>query len=141
MKRRDALKVIALSGVAVSIAGAYDKALIVNKEDMKLQDPKNPNEFEYKHLPQISIKDKDKKGYTLVEITVGQKDIIHPSDADHWIYKIDLYADDKLVGYTELEPVISRGYYSTRVKLDGVKELKSTAFCNLHGNYTATKTL
>ncbi|ASM35502.1 desulfoferrodoxin ferrous iron-binding domain [Campylobacter sputorum subsp. bubulus] len=141
MKRRDALKVIALSGVAVSIAGAYDKALIVNKEDMKLQDPKNPNEFEYKHLPEISIKDKDKKGYTLIEITVGQKDIIHPSDADHWIYKIELYADDKLVGYTELEPVISRGYYSTRVKLDGVKELKSTACCNLHGNYTATKIL
>lgn len=141
MKRRDALKVIALSGVAVSMASAYDKELIVNTENIKIQDPKNPTDFEKKHLPDISIKDKDSKGYTLIEITVGQGGIIHPSDKDHWVYKIDLFADDKLIGFTELEPVISRGYYSTRVKLDGVKELKSTAYCNQHGNFTATKKL
>lgn len=137
MNRRDALKAIAISGVAVSIASAYDEKLIVNKEYIKLSDPNNPSDFEYKHLPLISIKDKDAKGYTLVEITVGQKDIIHPSEAEHWIYKIDLYADDKFIGYADLEPVISRGYFSARVKLDGVKQLKSTAFCNLHGNFTA----
>ncbi|PSM51785.1 desulfoferrodoxin [Campylobacter blaseri] len=138
MKRRDALKALAISAVAVSSLSAYDEKLIVNKQDMVVKDPKNPTDFEAKHLPAIHIGNKDEKGYTLVEITVGQLGIIHPSEANHWIYKIDLYADDKLVSVVNLEPVISRGYLSARVKLDDVKVLKSTAFCNLHGNFTAT---
>ncbi|NLK66454.1 MAG: twin-arginine translocation pathway signal protein [Campylobacteraceae bacterium] len=142
MKRRDALKVMGLSAVALSTLNAYDKELIVNTYDMELDDPKNPNEHEYKHMPEIVVTNNvDAKGYTLVEVTVGQKEIIHPSDADHWIYKIDLFADDKLIATADLEPVISRGYLSARVKLDGVKELSSKTYCNLHGNYVAKVTL
>lgn len=142
MKRRDALKVIGVGAVALTTLNAYDKELIANTADMELTDPKNPTDFEYKHMPEIKITDNvDAKGYTLVEVTVGQKGIIHPSDADHWIYKIDLFADEKLVATTELEPVILRGYLGARVKLEGIKELSSKAYCNLHGNFVSKVTL
>lgn len=138
MKRRDALKAILAAGVAASVVNAYDEKLITNKNDMVVKDPENPTEFELKHLPEISIKDADKSGFTLVEVTVGQKDIIHPSVDNHWIYEIELFADDKLVGKATLEPSISRGYLSARVNLKDVKNLKAIARCNLHGNFTAT---
>ncbi|WP_297574520.1 desulfoferrodoxin family protein [uncultured Campylobacter sp.] len=138
MKRRDALKVLGASAVAFSALGAYDDTLIINTKDIEIKDWDNLTDFEAKHLPEISIKDKDEKGFTLVEITVGQKNIIHPSEEKHWIYEIDLYADDKLVGKTSLEPMISRGFFSTRVDLQGVKKLTSTARCNLHGNFTCS---
>ena len=138
MNRREALSAGALLIASVSMLNAYDEKLIVNTKDMELQDPKNPTDFEYKHMPQIELKEKDEKGYTLVEITVGQEGIIHPSDANHWIYAIELYADDKLVAHADLEPVISRGFLSARVQLEGVKELKSITKCNLHGNYSAS---
>lgn len=142
MKRRDVLKVMGLSAVALSTLNAYDEKLITNKKDMELKDPNNPSDFEHKHMPDIKVTDNvDAKGYTLVEVSVGQKDIIHPSDAGHWIYKIDLLADGKLVASADLEPVISRGCMSARVKLEGVKELSSKAYCNLHGNFVAKVTL
>jgi superoxide reductase len=74
----------------------------------------------------------------MVEITVGQNGIIHPSTPDHWIDFIELYADDKLVGKSTLEAEISRGAASFAVKLDGVKTLTSKAGCNLHGIWTAS---
>ncbi|QCD52922.1 desulfoferrodoxin family protein [Campylobacter sp. RM16192] len=141
MKRRDALKALVVAGVAVSSACAYDEKLITNKKDMMPKDPMNLTEFEAKHLPEIMVKDVDAKGWTLVEVTVGQKNIIHPSEAKHWIYEVDLFADDKLVSKVSLEPETSRGYLAARVNLKGVKTLRSTARCNLHGNFTHTITL
>lgn len=138
MQRRDALKAIVASSLAVSAINAYDEKLIKNTKDMAVKDPANPSKFEAKHLPCIKVSnDVDENGYTLVQITVGQEGIIHPSVANHWIYELDLWADDKLIAKLDLEPVISRGYLGARVKLEGIKELKSTAKCNLHGNYTA----
>jgi len=96
---------------------------------------------ELKHSPLVTLKEKDAKGYTLVEITVGQGGIIHPSTPDHWIDFIELYADDKLVGKSTLEPEISRGAASFALKLDNVKVLKAKAGCNLHGIWTTTVTL
>ncbi|MGG7048838.1 MULTISPECIES: desulfoferrodoxin family protein [unclassified Campylobacter] len=141
MKRRDALKAIVVAGVAVGSVSAYDEKLITNKNDITPKDPQNLTEFEAKHLPDIMVKDADAKGFTLVEVTVGQKEIIHPSEAKHWIYEIELFADDKLVGKASLEPEISRGFLSARVNLKDVKTLKAIARCNLHGNFTHTITL
>ncbi len=137
MDRRDMLKGAAAATLAVSMLGAYDQKKIVNTQKMQPKDPKNPTPAELKHMPEIRMGGKDAKGYTLVEVTVGQHDIIHPSTADHWIYEIALFADGKSVGKVSLEPVISRGYLAARVKLDGVKRLSAVAKCNLHGDWEA----
>lgn len=138
MNRRNALKTMAVAAAAVTSLGAYDKTLITNTKDIEIKDPAHLTEFEAKHLPDIKIGEKDTAGYTLVEVTIGQQNIIHPSTAKHWIYEIELFADDKLVGKVDLEPVTSRGYLGARVKLDDVKVLKSISRCNLHGNFIAS---
>ena len=138
MTRRDIIKIASLTTLATITASAFDEKLLVNKNNVEPKDPKNLTKGEKKHTPSIRIGGKDKAGYTLVEVTVGQDDIIHPSTQKHWIYEIELYADDKKIDTVSLEPVLSRGYLGTRVKLDEVKSLKSVAKCNLHGNYTAT---
>lgn len=142
MKRRDVLKVagIAVATMAVG-AQATEVNPAMNRTEMKPQDTAKPTDFELKHLPQITVKEKDANGYTTVEITIGQGGIIHPSTPDHWIDFITLYADDKLVGKSTLEAEISRGVAAFAVKLDNVKTLTSKAGCNLHGIWTASATL
>ncbi|MDD3592640.1 MAG: desulfoferrodoxin family protein [Sulfurovum sp.] len=145
MNRRDVLKAagIAIATAAVS-ANATETASAtppMNRIDMKPQDPAKPTDFELKHMPQITVKEKDNTGYTMVEITIGQNGIIHPSTPDHWVDFIELYADDKLVGKNVLEADISRGATAFAVKLDGVKTLTSKAGCNLHGIWTASVAL
>mgnify|MGYP000479117074 CR=1 FL=1 len=142
MNRREALKV---AGVAAMVAtvGAEAKMAVehMNRMEMKPKDPEKMEKGELKHTPQVTLKEIDAKGYTLVEITVGQGGIIHPSTPDHWIDFIELYADDKLVGKSTLEPEISRGAASFALKLDNTKVLKAKAGCNLHGIWTTTVTL
>jgi desulfoferrodoxin-like iron-binding protein len=141
MNRREVLKTAALAALATTVASAYDEKLIVNRTKMKIADPAHPTKAELKHTPDITLGSKDAAGYTLVEVTVGKEGIIHPSKPDHWIYEIELYADGKLVDKVSLEPVISRGYLGSRVKLDGVKALSAVAKCNLHGDWESTLTL
>ncbi len=142
MNRREALKVVGATALLTAV-GSEAKMLEehMNRLDMKPKDPSKMDEGELKHSPQITIKEKDAKGYTIVEITVGQGGIIHPSTPDHWIDYISLYADDKLVGKNILEPEISRGATLFAVKLDKVKTLTAKAGCNLHGIWTSTVSL
>jgi len=141
MTRRDMMKMAALAAVATTSATAYDEKLIANTEKMTPKDPKNMTKGELKHTPEITLGSKDASGYTLVEVSVGQGGIIHPSTDNHWIYEVSLYADGKLVDMVSLEPSISRGYLGTRVKLDGVKTLKAVAKCNLHGDWESSHAL
>ncbi|MBA1419852.1 MAG: twin-arginine translocation pathway signal protein [Epsilonproteobacteria bacterium] len=141
MTRRDMMKMAALAAVATTSATAYDEKLIANTEKMTPKDPKNMTKGELKHTPEITLGSKDAAGYTLVEVSVGQEGIIHPSTDNHWIYEVSLHADGKLVDMVSLEPSISRGYLGTRVKLDGVKTLKAVAKCNLHGDWESSHTL
>lgn len=139
MDRRKALKVAGLAAVVAAVgAEAKMPEEYMNRIEMKAKNPAKMDPGELKHTPLITLGEKDAKGYTLVEITVGQGGIIHPSTPDHWIDFIELYADGKLVGKNTLEPEISRGATSFALKLDSVKELKSRAGCNLHGIWTST---
>jgi len=137
MNRRDAIKVVGATALLAAVgAEAKMKEEHMNRTEMKPKDSAHMTKGELKHSPKVTIKDKDAKGYTLVEINIGQAGIIHPSTPDHWIDFIELYADNKLVGKSTLEPEISRGVASFAVKLDGVKALKAKAGCNLHGIWT-----
>ncbi|MEA1983439.1 MAG: desulfoferrodoxin family protein [Campylobacterota bacterium] len=139
MNRREALKVVGATAVVAAVgAEAKEQEPYMNRMEMKPQNPAKLNKGELKHSPLITLKGKDAKGYTTVEITVGQGGIVHPSTPDHWIDFISLWADDKLVGKSTLEPEISRGIASFAVKLDNVKMLSSKAGCNLHGIWTST---
>jgi len=139
MDRRSALKVVGVTAVLAAVgAEAKMKEEYMNRLEMKPKNPAKMEKGELKHSPQITLKDTDTKGYTLVEITVGQGGIIHPSTPDHWIDFISLSVDGKPVGKSTLEPEISRGYSAFRVKLDGVKTLTAKAGCNLHGIWTTT---
>ena len=139
MNRRDALKVAGLTAMMVAVsAEAKMEVEHMNRMEMKPKDSSKMEKGELKHSPLITMKEKDAKGYTLVEVSVGQGGIIHPSTPDHWIDFIELYADDKLVGKSTLEPEISRGVASFALKLDNVKVLKAKAGCNLHGIWTST---
>ncbi len=142
MNRREAIKVAGVAAMMVAVSAEAKMAVDqMNRMEMKPKDPTKLDKGELKHSPQVTVKDKDAKGYTLVEITIGQGGIIHPSTPDHWIDFIELYADDKLVGKSTLEPEISRGEASFAVKLDNVKVLKAKSGCNLHGIWTTTVTL
>ncbi len=142
MNRREALKVVGVTAVLAAVgAEAKMKEEYMNRLEMKPKNPAKMEKGELKHSPQVTIKGKDSKGYTLVEITVGQAGIIHPSTPDHWIDFISLAADGKLVGKSTLEPEISRGVASFAVKLDNVKTLTAKAGCNLHGIWTTTTSL
>lgn len=138
MKRRDAIKLAALAALATTYASAYDEKLIVNRKKMEIKDAANPTELELKHSPEIKIGSIDGKGYSLVEVNIGQKGVIHPSEAKHWIYEIELYADAKKVASVSLEPITSRGYLAARVNIKDVKELLAISKCNIHGEYSAS---
>lgn len=140
MKRRTALKlsVLALAMTSVTSASAYESSKIVNRMKMKIKDSMNPTKGELKHTPEIRFGNTDKKGFVTVEVTIGQEGIIHPSSESHWIYKIDLYANGKKVSTVDLEPEISNGYLATKVKKDGLTELRAIAWCNLHGEWEST---
>ncbi len=142
MNRREAMKVAGVAAMMVAVSAEAKMAEEhMNRMEMKPKDPAKLDKGELKHTPLITVKEKDAKGYTLVEINIGQGGIIHPSTQDHWIDFIELYADDKLVGKSALEPEISRGTASFSVKLDSVKVLKARSGCNLHGIWTSTITL
>lgn len=139
MDRRKALKVAGVAAVTMAVgAEAKMAAEYMNRLEMKPKNPAKMDKGELKHSPLITLKEKDSKGYTLVEILVGQGGIIHPSTQDHWIDFIELYADGKLVGKSTLEPEISRGATAFALKLDNIKELKAKAGCNLHGIWTSS---
>ena len=140
MKRRTALKTSLLALLATPLL-AYNESKIVNKLKMKKKDASHPTKGELKHTPSIRTGAVDKNGYLLVEVTVGEKGIIHPSTPDHWIYKIELYANGAKVSQADLEPLISTGYLITKVKKEGLKELKAIASCNLHGEWENTLTI
>ena len=142
MNRREAIKVAGMAAMMVAVSAEAKMELEhMNRMEMKPKDPTKLDKGELKHSPLVTIKDKNAKGYTLIEITIGQGGIIHPSTPDHWIDFIELYADDKLVGKSIMEPEISAGAASFLVKLDNVKVLKARSGCNLHGIWTTTVTL
>ena len=152
MKRREALKGLAALGIFATVPSVakderfcdvYSKysPLIHNRTKMHIKNPANPTKGELKHTPEIKIGETNKKGFTKVEVTLGQKGIIHPSTDKHYIDFIEVYADNKLVGRTVFEPGEAMGYVSYNVKLDGVKKIKAVAGCNIHGIWENSVTL
>jgi len=152
MERRKALKSIGQLGILGLTAGTFlssckedkkqEKIIQIKKETpvetknrqlMKIKDSANPTKAELKHTPEIILGDKDEKGFTLINITVGSKGIIHPTKKDHWIDFVKLYKDDQLVGQLNIESGMARGFAGFKVNLENAKYLKAIIGCNIHG--------
>lgn len=169
MKRREIIKVLGLSAVAGSVGllsactsnpekevvatdtltkpeeekielSERDKK-IVNRQELSFHDPENPTDFELKHTPEINVLKKDENGFTEVKINIGQKGIIHPTEENHWIDFLTLWADDKQVAHIEYEAGIASGFAIFKLKLDGVKSIKAQIGCNIHGIWAYTLNL
>jgi superoxide reductase len=81
MNRRDAIKTVGatVALAAVSVQAKAEEPYF-NRHEMKPENPAKLSKSELKHSPQMELKARDEKGYTTVEITVGQRGIIHPWD-------------------------------------------------------------
>jgi len=115
--------------------------LIVNRKYNKFKDPKNPTKGELKHTPDIEIGKEDENGFSLITITVGMENIIHPSTKEHWIDYITLYLNNNQVAHTEFINGGIRGYSKYYLKLTKGDILRAEAGCNLHGIYDNTITI
>ena len=141
MNRREAIKLTTVVALGAAVSLDAHNSPKKNRVVMTPKDAKNLTKGELKHTPLITIGQKDSKGYTLVEITVGQGGIIHPSTHVHFIDFISLSANGNKVGTSTLEAEISRGTASFSVKLDGVKTLTAESGCNLHGIWSSSVAL
>jgi len=150
MKRRNFLKFGAVALVATStqtfaneskeIVYTKYRANIYNRNKYSKNDT-NPTKGELKHTPEIKIGKTDKNGFTPIEITIGQKGIIHPTSKEHWIDFIELFGDNELLARTFFEPGTSMGYVVYKVKLQNIKKLTARSGCNKHGIWEESVTL
>jgi len=147
MERRNFLKLGAVAIVATSTQTMANdikdntpytkyRDKIYNRNHYQKSDKATKGEL--KHTPEIKIGNVDNKGYTLIEITIGQEGIIHPSTKEHWIDFIELEGDGQLLARTFFEPGTSMGYVAYKVKLNGIKKLIAREGCNKHGIWEET---
>ena len=115
--------------------------LIINRQEMTFQDTENPTDFELKHTPEFVVGETDENGFTMIEIKIGSKGIVHPTEENHWIDYLDLYQNDKLVGHIEYGNGIARGYTVFMVKAESGSLLRAEAGCNIHGIWQNTMTM
>ena len=115
--------------------------LIVNRNKFSFKDPENPTDFEYKHTPLITLGQQNAKGHTRVDILLGQHDIIHPTDPNHWIDYISLYNNEQLIGHVEFEINQAGGFTSFYTPLKPGDQLRAESGCNLHGIWQSQLTV
>ena len=162
MQRREAFKkmslfgLLGISGMAVMSCTANEKEivkevipavvpavipsvkseremLLINRQEMTFVDPENPTDHEYKHTPDITFGDTDEKGNVMVKITIGQKGIIHPALAEHWVDQLDVYVNDiKKIGL-EFGNGGIRAFGNFYLAINKGDTIKAVAACNIHG--------
>ena len=125
----------------IKVNKEVEEPSLMNRQPMTIQNPEKPTDFELKHTPEIKLGDKDEKGFTKVEVLIGSKGIIHPTQTDHWIDYLKLFKNDKLVGEMIIEPGMASGFSGFRVDLKDAKQIKAVIGCNLHGIWESTLTI
>ena len=108
----------------------------VNRPD----DPENLSDLEKKHLPVIDAPETVRKGQSFdVTVEVG-KLLAHPSDPEHFIEFIDLYADDSFLARLDLTAVTTCPKATLCLSLPHeAEELRAYERCNIHGVWVGTK--
>ena len=130
--KKEEIAIAAAAAVVPENVSERDK-LIVNRERKSFADPNNPTKGELKHTPDISFGDTDEKGNVLLNITVGQQGIIHPSTAKHWIDEIVVYVNDREMISVNYANGGVRGFGDFYLALNKGDNITVEAACNLHG--------
>lgn len=112
--------------------------LIVNRIEMSIADTDNITDFENKHTPEITIGEKDEKGFAKIMVNVGSNGIEHPSVDNHWIDFMTLYIDGEEFKHLEIEAGDGSTKQEFFVPLENVKEVKVILGCNIHGIWQNT---
>jgi superoxide reductase len=108
----------------------------------KETDPANMSDLEKKHVPVITAPDSVKKGECFdVAVEVG-KHKAHPSDPDHFINFVELYADHRYLGRAHFSHTTMCPVVKFCVQLDHIhKELRAFEWCNIHGTWEGVRPL
>ncbi len=104
-------------------------------------DPRNLSELEGKHLPLIRAPETVRKGECFeVSIEVGQGRA-HPSEREHFIEFVDLYADDTYLGRVSFTAATTcpRATLAVVLPKKCFRELRACARCNLHGMWSSSR--
>jgi superoxide reductase len=99
-------------------------------------DPEEMSALEKKHVPVITAPDTVKKGECFeVTVEVGKyKD--HPSDPDHFINFVELYADDTYLARAHFVHGKTCPVVKFCISLDHIHEqLRAFEWCNIHGTW------
>ncbi len=113
--------------------------LIVNRTEMSVENSGSITDFENKHTPEITIGEKDEKGFAKIMVNVGSNGIDHPSTDNHWIDFMTLYIDGEEFKHIEIEAGEGSTKQEFFVPLENVKEVKVVLGCNIHGIWQNTK--
>ena len=124
---------ISTDSVIVAVDQKSREELIVNRDTIEIKDSLNPTDFELKHTPEITLGEKDEKGYAKIYIFLGSEGIKHPEEESHWIDFIDLYSDGKLYKHHEFANDSSAGKIQYFIPLEKAKKITVYSGCNLHG--------
>ena len=126
-------KAVPLEAAVIPKYKSERELLITNREHKTFADPANPTKAELKHTPEITFGEKDDKGNTMVNVTVGMKGIIHPSTKEHWIDFIKVYVNNRMVVDSEFANGGIRGFAQFYVALKKGDVVRAEAACNIHG--------
>lgn len=104
----------------------------------KIQSNENPETtLEKKHIPIIEAPDKVKAG-EFFEVTVKMGEVEHPTEAEHFIQYVELYADYYQLGRLNFTPEM-KPEATFKIKLEEDCTLRAFEFCNLHDQWMAEK--
>lgn len=118
------------------VCGAKKEAFEQDNHAIKRPvDPKNLNELEKKHIPQITINHQCgliSSGCIDVNIKIGE--ITHPMEVKHYIMYIDIYLDKEFVARYHLTPEKLNPVLGIHLKVSSGR-LTVLENCNLHGRW------
>lgn len=100
------------------------------------KDPNSMTDLEKKHLPVITAPKSVKKGECFeVTVEVG-KLLEHPNEPGHFIYFIELYADETYLARMDFTAKTTCPTMKACVALDHIHgKLRAFDRCNLHGTW------
>ena len=105
-------------------------------------DPRNPSGLERRHIPEVHCPAAVRVGEPFaVEIEVG-REFPHPSDENHRIHALDVFADKTLLARVDVEVGQAGPRATVWVTLAApAKELLVHSHCNRHGAWLSRTAL
>ena len=105
-----------------------------------ISDPNNPSDLEKRHVPDVDSPDTVELGRSfLVTAEVGAI-LPHPSEPNHFIEVLELYADETFLASVKLTARTSQPRATLKVALtQPAKELRVLAKCKLHGAWLGSR--